>query len=55
MRQNRATKAVQPDTMSKKVADQVVEMLLANNVIRIYAVAGDNLNELNDAVRLLCG
>src|SRR5271154_1521316 len=37
--------------MSKKVADQVVEMLVANNVKRIYAVTGDSLNELNDAVR----
>src|SRR5271154_1093831 len=37
--------------MSKKVADQVVEMLVANHVKRIYAVTGDSLNELNDAVR----
>jgi pyruvate dehydrogenase (quinone) len=37
--------------MSKKVADQVVDMLVANNVKRIYAVTGDSLNELNDAVR----
>ncbi|RYZ77658.1 MAG: ubiquinone-dependent pyruvate dehydrogenase, partial [Proteobacteria bacterium] len=37
--------------MSKKVADQIVEMLVANNVKRIYAVTGDSLNELNDAVR----
>ncbi|MFP9098502.1 thiamine pyrophosphate-dependent enzyme [Flavobacterium sp. RHBU_24] len=37
--------------MSKKVADQVVEMLVKNNVKRIYAVTGDSLNELNDAVR----
>ncbi|MEO5891953.1 MAG: thiamine pyrophosphate-dependent enzyme [Ferruginibacter sp.] len=37
--------------MSKNVADQVVEMLVANNVKRIYAVTGDSLNKLNDAVR----
>lgn len=37
--------------MSKKVADQIVEMLVNNNVKRIYAVTGDSLNELNDAVR----
>lgn len=37
--------------MSKKVADQIVEMLVHNNVKRIYAVTGDSLNELNDAVR----
>jgi pyruvate dehydrogenase (quinone) len=37
--------------MSKKVADQIVEMLVENGVKRIYAVTGDSLNELNDAVR----
>jgi len=37
--------------MSKKVADQIVDMLVANQVKRIYAVTGDSLNELNDAVR----
>lgn len=37
--------------MSKKVADQIVEMLVNNKVKRIYAVTGDSLNELNDAVR----
>jgi len=37
--------------MSKIVADQIVEMLVANNVKRIYAVTGDSLNHLNDAVR----
>ncbi|MCW2120823.1 thiamine pyrophosphate-dependent enzyme [Flavobacterium sp. 7A] len=37
--------------MLKKVADQIVEMLVSNNVKRIYAVTGDSLNELNDAVR----
>lgn len=37
--------------MSKKVAEQLVEMLVEAGVKRIYAVAGDSLNELNDAVR----
>ena len=37
--------------MKKKVADQIVDMLVNNNVKRIYAVTGDSLNELNDAVR----
>lgn len=37
--------------MSKKVADQIVDMLNSNGVKRIYAVTGDSLNELNDAVR----
>jgi pyruvate dehydrogenase (quinone) len=37
--------------MSKKVADQMVEMLVGNGIKRIYAVTGDSLNELNDAIR----
>jgi len=37
--------------MAKKVADQLVEMLVAAGVKRIYAVTGDSLNEVNDAVR----
>lgn len=37
--------------MSKKVAEQLIEMLVENGVKRIYAVTGDSLNELNDAVR----
>src|ERR1700733_13394028 len=37
--------------MSKKVADQLVEMLLQAGIKRIYAITGDSLNELNDAVR----
>jgi pyruvate dehydrogenase (quinone) len=37
--------------MSKKVSDQLVEMLVENGVKRIYAVTGDSLNEVNDAVR----
>lgn len=37
--------------MSKKVADQMVEMLVGNGIKRVYAVTGDSLNELNDAIR----
>jgi len=37
--------------MAKKVAEQLVEMLIAAGVKRIYAVTGDSLNEINDAVR----
>ena len=38
--------------MSKKVAHQLVEMLVEAGVKRIYAITGDSLNELNNAVRL---
>ncbi|MDO3628601.1 thiamine pyrophosphate-dependent enzyme [Mucilaginibacter sp. BT774] len=37
--------------MAKKVADQLVEMLVNAGINRIYAVTGDSLNEVNDAVR----
>ncbi|EHQ25283.1 ubiquinone-dependent pyruvate dehydrogenase [Mucilaginibacter paludis] len=37
--------------MSKNVADQLVEMLVDAGVKRIYAVTGDSLNQVNDAVR----
>src|ERR1700709_143770 len=37
--------------MPKNVAEQVVEMLIAAGGKRIYAVTGDSLNEVNDAVR----
>ncbi|GAB2694285.1 thiamine pyrophosphate-binding protein [Mucilaginibacter koreensis] len=37
--------------MAKNVSDQLVEMLVAAGVKRIYAVTGDSLNEVNDAVR----
>lgn len=37
--------------MAKKVAEQLVEMLIDAGVKRIYAVTGDSLNEVNDAVR----
>lgn len=37
--------------MVKKVAEQLVETLVEAGVGRIYAVTGDSLNEVNDAVR----
>ena len=37
--------------MARKVAEQVVDMLVKAGIKRIYAVTGDGLNELNDAVR----
>ena len=37
--------------MSKKVAEQLADMLVQAGIKRIYAVTGDSLNELNDAVR----
>lgn len=37
--------------MSKKIAEQVVNMLIEAGVKRMYAVTGDSLNEINDAVR----
>ncbi len=37
--------------MAKNVAEQVVDMLSAAGVKRIYAVTGDSLNHINDAVR----
>jgi pyruvate dehydrogenase (quinone) len=37
--------------MAKSVADQLVEMLVSAGIKRIYAVTGDSLNEVNDAVR----
>ncbi|TWR31527.1 ubiquinone-dependent pyruvate dehydrogenase [Mucilaginibacter pallidiroseus] len=36
--------------MSKNVAKQLVDMLVAAGIKRVYAVTGDSLNELNDAV-----
>lgn len=38
--------------MGKKVADQLVETLVEAGVKRIYAITGDSLNEVNNAVRL---
>lgn len=35
----------------KTVADQVVEMMAAAGVKHLYAITGDSLNEVNDAVR----
>src|SRR3569833_4038603 len=37
--------------MAKSIADQLVEMLVNAGIKRIYAVTGDSLNEVNDAVR----
>ena len=37
--------------MAKSVADQLVEMLVQAGIKRIYAVTGDSLNNVNDAVR----
>src|SRR5271154_7150932 len=37
--------------MSKKVAEQLVDMIIGAGIKRIYAITGDSLNELNDAVR----
>ncbi|MBO9727068.1 MAG: ubiquinone-dependent pyruvate dehydrogenase [Chitinophaga sp.] len=37
--------------MAKLVADQLVEMLVGAGIQRIYAVTGDSLNHINDAVR----
>jgi len=34
-----------------KIAEQLVEMLISAGIKRIYAVTGDSLNEVNDAVR----
>lgn len=37
--------------MSRKVADQLIETICRAGIKRIYAVTGDSLNEVNDAVR----
>src|ERR1700761_7536114 len=37
--------------MGKIVADQLVDMLVNAGIKRIYAVTGDSLNKVNDAVR----
>lgn len=37
--------------MAKKVADQLIETLVEAGVRRIYAITGDSLNEVNEAVR----
>lgn len=37
--------------MAKKVADQLVDTLIKAGVKRIYAITGDSLNEVNNAVR----
>lgn len=38
--------------MTKKVANQLIDSLAQNGVKRIYAVTGDSLNEVNEAVRV---
>ena len=37
--------------MAKSVADVVVEMLIKAGVKRVYAITGDSLNPVNDAIR----
>lgn len=37
--------------MGKKIAEQLIETLVDANIKRIYAVTGDSLNHVNDAVR----
>lgn len=37
--------------MGKKIADQLIETIKQAGIKRIYAVTGDSLNEVNDAVR----
>lgn len=37
--------------MSKNVSDRIVEMLVEAGVKRVYAVTGDSLNPINDAIR----
>ena len=37
--------------MAKKIAEQLIETLVESGVERIYAVTGDSLNEVNEAVR----
>jgi pyruvate dehydrogenase (quinone) len=36
--------------MSKNVSDQLVETLVESGIQRIYAVTGDSLNHVNEAV-----
>jgi len=37
--------------MSKNVSDQLVEILVESGIQRIYAVTGDSLNHVNEAVQ----
>jgi pyruvate dehydrogenase (quinone) len=37
--------------MSKKVADQIAEILVVAGVKRIYGVVGDSLNGITDSLR----
>jgi pyruvate dehydrogenase (quinone) len=38
-------------SMAKNVSEQLVEMMVDAGIKRVYAVAGDSLNFLNDAIR----
>ena len=38
--------------MSKNIAEQFVEILVKAGIKRIYAVTGDSLNFLNDAINV---
>jgi pyruvate dehydrogenase (quinone) len=40
--------------MAKKIAEQLVKMLVHAGIERIYAVADDSIYELNNAVRCNC-
>jgi pyruvate dehydrogenase (quinone) len=37
--------------MTKNVADQFVEVLVAAGIKRIHGIVGDSLNELTDSLR----
>ena len=37
--------------MAKKIAEQLIDTLVKSGDERIYAVTGDSLNEVNEAVR----
>ncbi|WP_312079398.1 thiamine pyrophosphate-dependent enzyme [Chryseobacterium sp.] len=37
--------------MAKNVSDHLVEMLKSNGIKRVYAITGDSLNPVNDAIR----
>ena len=37
--------------MAKKIAEQLIDTLVKSGVERIYAITGDSLNEVNEAVR----
>ena len=41
--------------MGKKVADVIIESLIAAGVKRVYGVAGDSLNGITDSIRTHSG